>query len=348
MSARVSVLLNSYIHRQFVWDALGSVVGQDSARPVDIVILSPDPRFEVPESLLRSAAERSHEVRVVRIPAGPAGLGLKSGGLAARGSLLAILDDDDLWEPGKLRWIESVAAQVPEVAFLHNSQTFVDRRNRPLSVLNPHRLVRHPSSLSRSGHEYTVDTRDGRSIERGMAFAPDFNNSSCVIDRSTLLDSPVLERVPRGEDSFLFYTALLTGRPMALTSDRLTRYRLHRAASTTGQSPVAPGSGILPGYVAYVDDHIEVMRQILGHLPSGALDETREWLAHEVAFWSILRGIATGQMRDMGGAARIRELLGTGRVRLRSREIYVGLLGVSGIAAPVLTLASFRAWRLAW
>ncbi len=348
MAGRISVVINAYVHRRFLEEALASAVAQESRRPLDIVILSPDPDFNVPAGPLKAATDRSHTIRTLLIPAGPAGVGLKAAAQAAQGDFLAILDDDDLWEPGKIAWVEEAVANTPEVGYLHNSQRFVDGRNRPLGPMNPHRLIRHPSSLAREGRRCTIDPADPGSVALGMSFAPDFNNSSCVVERAALLESPIVERVARGEDSFLFYTALLRGRPMALTSDRLTRYRIHALASTTGRSPVAAGSGMLPGYLAYVDDHLHMIRLVLEQVPAHDDRAVREWLLHELAFWTILHGIANGRLREEEGARSIRTLLGGGRIRPRSRELYAGLLGAWGLAAPATALAGFRAWRLAW
>jgi len=349
MAPRVTALLNSYVHDRYVMEALGSVVTQASSRPVDIVILSPKSDFEVPPPLARAAEERGHSLRVVRIPVGPAGAGLMLGARAAQGDYLAVLDDDDLWEPGKIRWIETEVERTPGVGYLHNSQRFVDERNRPLFALNPHRLVRHPSSLLPEGREIVVDPRDPMSIARGMTLAPDFNNSSCVIDRSILLEtSAALERVARGEDSFLFYSALLSGRRLALTSNRLTRYRLHAAASTAGESRGARGIAALDGYVAYASDHVDMIRLILDHLPDHALPEVPEWLAHEDAFWSTLRDVALREVRGPEALGRVRELLGRGSVRPRTREVYAALWGAWAILSPGLARAAFRAWRFAW
>jgi len=347
MVIRVSAILNSYVHRQYLDDALRSVVSQESLRPLDIVVLSPDPAFSIPRPLEQVAHDRGHEVRILTIPAGPAGVGLKVGASAARGDLLAVIDDDDLWEPGKIRWIERSAEAVPRVGYLHNAQRFVDSKNRPLSALSPHRLVRHPASLLAEGRSSMVDPRDAASIARGMAFAPDFNNSSCVIDRAVLLDaSPALDLVARGEDSFLFYTALLSGRPMALTSDRLTRYRLHPAASTAAEDRT--GARRLAAYVAYATDHVEMIELIQRHLADRGPPEVREWLAHEFAFWTILRGVALRDLRAHRGQDQVRAILGEGRVRPRSREVYAGLWGIWGLLTPALARSAFLAWRRAW
>jgi len=350
MAVRVSAILNFYIHRRYLEDALRSIASQESARPLDVVILSPEPNIEISPRVEQLAAEQGHDLRVVPIPSVPAGAGLKIGATAARGDYLAILDDDDLWEPGKVRWIEIACEQLPEVGYLHNSQRFVDSANRPLSPLNPHRLVRHPSSLLPEGRSLAVDTHDVRSIARSMAFAPDFNNSSCVIDRSVLVGaSPAIEMVTRGEDSFLFYVALLSGRPMFLTSNRYTRYRLHSAASTAAEPSAGVGAARLSGYISYADDHIAMLDLIRRHLILQVTSPAvREWLAHDIAFWSVLRGVASAQLHSQSGVDTLRELLGGTRVRPRSREVYAAIWGVASFLAPRFTQSAFVGWRHVW
>jgi hypothetical protein len=349
MVEQISVVLNAYLARGYVWEALRSVLAQKSARPLDVILLSATEGIAVPAELERMAEERTHSIRVLPAPEGPVGVGVVKAAESARGELVAFLDDDDLWEEGKIPWVESVAGERPSVGYLHHSQTFVDARNRPLSPLSPHRLIRHPSSLMREGRSLVIDPSDPRSLAQAIPFYPDLNNSSCVVRRSILLErAPTLERVRRGEDTFLFYCGVLSGLPMALTSDRLSRYRLHGAAATVARAPVAGPTAYAQRFGDHVEGHIESLGLLAGLIPRGAAPEIQQSVERDLAFWELLGAAAA---RGGGRSATFRgfrTLLRRPGLPMRSRDAYALLLGIARTASPSITRLAFRSWRAAW
>ena len=348
MAPRITAVLNSYLRVQYLWEALASILHQDSDRPLDVVLLSAIPGLEVPEGLRRLAEERAHSLRVVPIPPGPVGVGLSTGATAARGDYLALLDDDDLWVPGKIRAIERAVGECPELGYFHNAQTFIGPSGRALGPWSPHRLVRHPSSLRRPGSTLVVNPRDGESVRRGLDFAPDFNNSSLVVRRDELLAPRIpLREVRRGEDTFLWYVFLGARRPIYLTSDRWTKYRLHGAASTAGSAAGGRVSDPFAGYVALARGHVESLELIREHLLRDCEPVVADWLASDMAFWETMAATASGAGPTADARTRLRQLLGKG-VRPRSKEVFGWGWGVGAHFAPRTTRAAFRAWRHAW
>ncbi len=349
MGHLVTVVVNSYLRPDLVWEALGSVLAQDSVAPFEILLLTAIADLEIPDHLARSAEARGRPIRVILVPRKPIGHALCAAVEDASGRFLAFLDDDDLWECRKLRAVEQALASNPRVAYFHNSQTFVDRTDRPLPAYNLHRLVRHPSARMVEGRSWIVDPADPRSIAGGSPFEPDLNNSSIAIRRSILTDHlDHLRRVRRGEDSFLYYCALLSGQPLYFTSDRLTRYRFHPNTNTVAPSTSESGSDPWSSYAHLADGHLEslgIVRDLL--LPSSQVP-AGEFVAADIAFWSVLAGVGSGHLDWRKGRQDVQTLLDGSYRRPRLREVIAACSGAAGLMIPSVTRVAFGGWRKVW
>jgi Glycosyltransferase like family 2 len=348
VAARITAVLNSYLRVTYLWEALESILRQESDLPLDVLLLSAVEGLSIPNELERVARERSHSVRIARVPRGPVGEGLRIAMREAQGTHLALLDDDDLWEPGKIRWIESQIAARPGLSYLHNGQTFVDAANRPVPAWNPHRLVRHPSSLQAPGHRLIVFPDEPESVNHGIGFSPDFNNSSVTIARSVLESSAeFLRQVRRGEDTFLYYCALGSGQPLALSSDRLTRYRIHATASTASTGGAAREDQ-MQNYLFFLDGHVESLQLIRERLGTRLHPEVLRCLDRDIVFWDLLRDITRRTVRPAEALSQLRCVVDGGRVRPRSRELFAVAWGTAAVISPEFTQRAFQRWRRVW
>ena len=108
----VSVIVPVHAGERFLGAALDSVAAQTYPRVETIVIDdgSPDRAAEI-------AAERSG-VRVLRQPRSGVAAARNAGAGAARGELLAFLDQDDEWHPSKLARQVSTLRERPDVALV--------------------------------------------------------------------------------------------------------------------------------------------------------------------------------------------------------------------------------------
>lgn len=103
----VTVVIPTHDRPELLRAAVGSVIGQAYAGPIEVVVVHD--RSEPDRSLVSEEAGRT--VAVMRNDRRPGLAGARNTGiLAAAGDLVAFLDDDDTWLPGKL------AAQVEVLA----------------------------------------------------------------------------------------------------------------------------------------------------------------------------------------------------------------------------------------
>jgi glycosyltransferase involved in cell wall biosynthesis len=126
----VSVAIPSYNHARFVGEAVRSVLGQEGCE-VELVVVDDgstdgslellnglaDPRLRVIEQANRGAHDAINR-----------GLG------EARGDVLAILNSDDRWAPGRLRAALDVFEREPGTDLVGSWIQLIDEAGRPLSI----------------------------------------------------------------------------------------------------------------------------------------------------------------------------------------------------------------------
>ncbi len=115
----VSVIVPMYNGAEFLGEALASVRGQVDHRPVELIVVddgSRDSSAEVAASY-RPTRERTQPHQGV---AAARNLGLA----AATGDFIAFLDQDDWWEPDKLRRQVTYALEQPDVDVVFTRQRF--------------------------------------------------------------------------------------------------------------------------------------------------------------------------------------------------------------------------------
>ena len=348
MSIRISVVINAYKNNLFLPQALNSVLDQEFGGDFEILVLSPTPGFEASKPVLTKASDRGVRLETVSVPPGPAGLGLYRGVRASKGDVIALLDDDDLWEEEKLARVD-IAFRNPRVVYFHHSQTFVDEQNRELSPLSVHRLIRHPASLLPSGMHFLVDASNPKTLARGRIFEPDFQNSSITIRKDAL--QPCLEalhRVTRGEDTFLYYCALASRGTLEITTDRLTRYRIHYGGITASGSGNTSRVERIERYVEYADGQQDRLQLIREKVLESAIPEVASSLDSDQAFWATMRSVATGSSTRNEASIRTRMLLGDAYARPRMREMTAVGLGWLSAFMPGIAKVGFSTWRGIW
>lgn len=161
------------------------------------------------------------------------GAKMAMGATQARGEVVAFLEDDDLFAPDKLAKIVRAFQRDSDLVFLKNGFMYVadDGLRQPAHI--PSGLPR-PSSLYRD----TViiqPTRIESTLQRLTNRFPEFNNSSISVRKSAVEPwLPMLSRMDMVADAFLFYSALAGSGRICISSEILTKIRLHGANLSGG------------------------------------------------------------------------------------------------------------------
>ena len=209
---RVSVLIDTYNHERFIEQAITSVLDQDmSVADVEIIVLDDGSTDRTPE-IVRKFEPR---VRLLRKPNGGQASAFNAGIPECRGEIIAFLDGDDWWAPGKLRRVVEAMERDPEVGIIGHGVTeaFPDGR-------------RH-TELLREVSRFRLDSVEAARIFR---VRKNFLGTSRMTIRARLI--PLLLPVPQDlwfeADEYLFTLAAASATALVLP-EALTFYRIHDA-----------------------------------------------------------------------------------------------------------------------
>ncbi len=231
-AAPLSVIVTAHRRSTYLRAAVESALHQTLPRSRYEVLVTKD--FVDPE-LDRFLAEAG--IRVV--PYAEPGLGpmYLRAALEAEGEILLFLDDDDLFEPTKLAVTERIFREDPDLTYFHHWYLPIDERGRlldPSSYRGAERRHRlQVGSLRLPGPEAVARLKPLPEL------AADFCGSCTVVRRDLILDARSYCADPdmNAPDTFLFFSALLSGRTLAIDPMALSRYRLHAANHSRPRSP---------------------------------------------------------------------------------------------------------------
>lgn len=141
----------------------------------------------------------------------------------ARGNIVLILDDDDLFEPEKLKIVTDYFKSDSKLVFVHNSLSKIDEAGNPAD-----------EAMAAPNEEIMMDTTK---IKRGtlstmLKYRANWH-SSCMAFRRNVLISHLdyIEKVDQSIDPFLFFTCLSSKGNLIIIPDKLTKYRVHESTA---------------------------------------------------------------------------------------------------------------------
>ena len=239
----ISVLVTAYGPCPFLAEALRSVRAQSVASGAyEIVLLTDRPRS------LEPTMERPAEgpaLRSVVHPEPRKGRFFAEGIRACRGRMVAILNDDDVWESERLSVLSKAMEEEPELGYHHTGARFFGEGIA-------HAPGRHRLTERGSSDPVVLRREQGRWPTRPGRFELAFNDSSIAVARRLLVPAlPYLERIDASEDTFLFFAAATQAETMVADPRTLVHYRIHRTNSS------ASGLGISPAAVEAVQREFE-------------------------------------------------------------------------------------------
>lgn len=120
---KISVLIDTYNSASFIVEAVESVLSQESAGGVQVIVVD-DGSDDGTAAKLTPYLGR---VTYVRQENGGQLAALNAGFSRADGDVVCLLDGDDFWLPGKLRKVTDAFARNPDVGLVHHRMTLVGR-----------------------------------------------------------------------------------------------------------------------------------------------------------------------------------------------------------------------------
>ncbi len=208
----VSVLIDTYNHERFVEQAVVSALEQDFPAAEREILVVDDGSADATPEIVRKFEPR---VRFVRKANGGQASAFNAGIREARGEIVAFLDGDDWWAPGKLSRVAEVFEKEPSVGLVGHGITeiFEDGHERPEVPRETERL-----RLTKLEDAQTFRLRKS------------FLGTSRMTLRAGVLKKvlPVPEALIIEADEYLFTLAAWHAEAVILR-DALTFYRHHEA-----------------------------------------------------------------------------------------------------------------------
>src|ERR1700755_604600 len=135
----ISVLVDTYNHERFIEEALVSVLEQDVAGVEREVIVVDDGSTDRTPEIVRKLEPR---VRLIRKVNGGQASAFNAGIPECAGEIVAFLDGDDWWAPGKLRAVADALAEQPEIGLVGHgiTEVFADARRQTEMVRDTERF----------------------------------------------------------------------------------------------------------------------------------------------------------------------------------------------------------------
>ncbi len=247
---RITALINTHNYGRFVGEAIESVLAQGVAPGEMEVLVVDDGSTDDTAAVVAKFGER---VRYVRKENGGQASALNVGFAEARGEIIATLDGDDLWLPGKVRRVQEEFEKLPEAGMVYHPFEHWDvQRNVMEKDMN------FPAV---SGH--VLDLPDG------LLRYGDFSTSGLAFRKAAVAKLlPIPERLKILADSYLGYLIIFVA-PVAAVNEHLTRYRIH------GANLFSHGGG----------DEARMRRRL--ECWSAGLEEIKKWL--EEHGWDLQR-----------------------------------------------------------
>ncbi|MCD9027358.1 glycosyltransferase family 2 protein [Luteimonas sp. BDR2-5] len=212
-SPTISVLVSSYNYAGYVVDAVRSVLRQ-SYPALEIVVVDDGSRDDS-VAVLRAAF--GDDPRVLLIEQDNAGqlAAWRNGFAYLRGDVVALLDSDDLWEPGYLERIAAVYREHADVGFVYTNMLLFGDVERPMLRDREDRDLGISILLGAFVHRWQATATSALSLRRPLM--------------TRILDMPAAmaaEWVSRPDDCLAFGSEILGARKFYL-GDTLVRHREH-------------------------------------------------------------------------------------------------------------------------
>jgi glycosyltransferase involved in cell wall biosynthesis len=303
----VSVALGTYNGERYIAEQLISILEQ-TLPAAQLVIAddgSSDSTLAVVDATL-ATYRRAHPDRtpVVTVLTANTNLGVAANFeralRASTGDLIALSDQDDIWEPQRLERMVAVMAAAPDAGLLHSDALLIDGDGTDLGITLFAALGLSPAERAEIAAGRSFDALLRRNLATGA---------------TTLLRAGVRDAalpVPDGwiHDEWLAVIAAATGRTVIL-DEPLTRYRQH-GANQIGARRVTLGDRISRLREPRQPRNARLLRRalslaerlaVLGGVPERRREQARAKLAHEERR-SALPAVRIARLASVLAAAR--------------------------------------------
>ncbi len=210
----ISVIITAYNRREFIKEAIQSVLNQTLDKDLyEIIVIK---NFRTPFDRIWS----SNGIKLIYKPKGSIGEFLSEGILHSRGSIIAFLDDDDTFAKNKLKIIYDEFSNNPSLGYYHNNCKVIYENN--------HIATNNNIIITNVKKKLFISVNNISGIYKFILPSVYFNLSSTVIKKELALNNiKYLKKIVSNPDDFFAYAAISSIGKILLDNRKLTNYRVH-------------------------------------------------------------------------------------------------------------------------
>ncbi len=248
MPPKVSVIITAHDRKDYLVDAVSSVLRQEVSRDLfEIIVVKNFPDSHIDTFL------RENNVRAFLTDKKSFGAKLAIGIENSEGEILSFLDDDDRFLPSKIQKIIK-AFQDEEVVYHHSSIVAIDEQGK-----------QYTKALSRNIPEKTVFMCSQAIGNFGsvLRYKGDWYVSSISVKKRCFDDMlEVINGADTSLDKVLFITSLKCNGSVILDNEVLTEYRIHQSVTTH----ITDFTTFLDKRRAFYGRHFNVISELSGNI----------------------------------------------------------------------------------
>lgn len=251
MSPQLSVIIIAYKRKNYIKEALESVINQTNEYlPVEIILIK-NFRDENIHGL-------SKNLKVIEATDDDYSLGSKVVRAAelAEGEYLSFLEDDDIFLKDKIQFILQEFARDKEVVFIHNNQIYFQEDKKNLVQNGSKENIENSTSIL-----FNINTFKCTDY---FKLKPDFNLSSISIKKEIILRHR--EKIIGKTylvDTLLFVLSIISGGSLLITNKIYTGYRIHKSNLSLKQNYL--NNDQISNYLNYLQNVVECGMEILNY-----------------------------------------------------------------------------------
>jgi glycosyltransferase involved in cell wall biosynthesis len=232
----ISVIVTAYNRKQYLPRALNSIHEQELPAAEFEVVISKNFHDETADGLATAWGYRLLEASKVT-----AGAQVKSALEFCRGSIVALLDDDDTWLPSRLSHVAASFEARPNLQYYANTHRPINEAGATDYGQGRKSVIYYRRISDGSVHPMDPRTLDFAAIDQLQRTNPG-NNSSIAVSRELLEKyREHVGRIRTSIDHFLLAAALLGDGPMVFEHLPLTVWQRHAANTSRIDTQSFPG-----------------------------------------------------------------------------------------------------------
>ena len=247
----ITVIITAYDRKEFIITAIKSVLNQTILKNDYELIVVKNYKNTIIDNYLKKKG-------IKNIYSSDKSLGgkLAEAIKVSTGEVISFLEDDDAFVETKLEYVQSLFTTNKSLVYYHNGYTPVNEK---------HSMAKYNNN------------------------SPDFN-MSCISIRKEVIDADKIIGITDSIDTFMYLSAVESGKSIMADRKKLTSYMVHNSASNIFSSDFKDFNA---ARITYINNVIETLNLFIDFFKN---DKARKYLESQVTYYRIL-GFAYNRTR---------------------------------------------------